>query len=390
MFKHYLAIFYFLVAACTTCVAGLDFTGANWIWTPGRAADGVTYPPGNSTFRRDFTPANGRVPVSANILITVDNAFTLYVNGLKVGTGDNFKNAHRYCVPLVNECNVFAVSAQNYDPNLPGNAAGVLAAIQIRYSDGFTETIVTDGQWHAVQGTPAGFEQVAFDDSQWPAAFVEGSYPNTAPWSQPENALTLPPENAGSGSAVPSLQNANWIWTNELAAPRGNAPISARAFRKTVVMPSGELASQAKIVIAADNEFTLYINGMLVGSGQSFTVARRYVVNFPPTARVVIAVFARNVPPGGPAGVIASVELVSCVCGGDVSLVTDASWKYFRGEPPVGFIAPDFDDSAWLPGVAQGTDGVSPWGPTTVPATNSPQTAALAGAPAAPPASVVA
>jgi len=297
----------------------------------------------------------------------------------------------RYCVPLVNECNVFAVSAQNYDPPLPGNAAGVLAAIQIRYSDGFTETIVTDGQWHAVNGMPAGFEQVAFDDSQWPAAFVEGSYPSTAPWNQPQYSITIPPETQAPGSAAfPSLQNANWIWTDEITAPRGPAPIGERAFRKTVIMPNGELASQARILIATDNEHTLYINGLLVGSGQSFTVAQRYVVNFPPTARVVIAVFARNVPPGGPAGVIASVELVSCVCGGDVSFVTDESWKYFRGEPPAGFIDPAFDDSAWLGGVTQGTDGVPPWGPTTVPPTNSPQSAPLAGAPAAPPASVVA
>ncbi|KAF5379400.1 hypothetical protein D9615_006572 [Tricholomella constricta] len=376
-----LAILYFLIATCATCVAGLDFTGANWIWTPGRAADGVTYPLGNVTFRRDFTPPAGRVPIAANILITTDNVYTLYVNGRKVGTGTDFRYPQRYCVPLVKDCNVFAVSAQN-----TGNAAGLLAAIQIRYSDGFTDTIVTDGQWHAIAGTPAGFEQVAFDDSAWPAAFVEGPYPNTAPWTQSEHPLHIPPESQNPG---PSLQSANWIWTNELTSPGASVPIGARAFRKTVVLPNGQLTSQARILIATDNEHTVYVNGLLVGSGGSFTQAQRYVVNFPPTSRVVIAVFARNIPPGGPAGVFAAAELVSCDCSEDVYFVTDRSWKYSITFTP-NFIQPDFNDAAWLPAVLEGGFGAPPWGPTTVPANNSPQSAALPGAPAAPPASVVA
>ncbi|KAG6919335.1 hypothetical protein DXG01_006881 [Tephrocybe rancida] len=376
---------YLVIATCISSVVGLDFTGANWIWIPGRAADGITYPPGNATFRRDFTPTNGKVPISANILITTDNAYTLYVNGNPVGTGVDLRFAQRYCVRLVKDCNVFAIEAQNYQPALPGNAAGVLAAIQIHYSDGFIETIVTDGEWHGVTGTPAGFEQVAFDDSQWPAAFVEGSYPNTAPWNTPALTPAIPPESQNPG---PSLQSAKWIWTNELTGPGSAVPIGARAFRKTATLPNGELAVQAKILIATDNAYTLYVNGLLVGSGQSFTVADRYVVNFPPTPRVVIAVYARNVPPGGPAGVFAAVDLVSCDCSDDVYLVTDGSWKYNMGTP-AGFIDPNYNDSAWPLAVTEGGFGASPWGPTTVPAKNSPQSAAAGGAPNAPPADVV-
>ncbi|KAG6895478.1 hypothetical protein C0992_001072 [Termitomyces sp. T32_za158] len=362
-----------------SCVVGLDFTGANWIWTPERPAGG-SYPAGNVTFRRDFTATNGKVPISANILITTDNAYTLYVDGKQVGSGNTFTSAHRYCVPLVNSCNVFAVAAQN----TLASPAGLLAAFQIRYSDGFVDTIVTDGEWHAVSGTPAGFQQCAFDDSLWSAAFVEGPYPTTAPWNQPQFAITIPPESQNPG---PSLQSAQWIWTNELTAPGSNVPAGSRAFRKTVLTPNNELVVQAKFLIATDNAFTIYVNGLLVGSGESFTVANRYVVNFPPTSRVVIAIYATN--DAGPAGVFAAFDLVTCDCSDDVSFVTDGSWKY-NLQTPAGFIDPNFDDSAWPLAVTEGSSGASPWGPTAVPAANSPQSPAARGAPNAPPADVVA
>ncbi|KAG6916027.1 hypothetical protein DXG01_008796 [Tephrocybe rancida] len=378
------AVLCLLFATCISSVVGLDFTGANWIWIPGRATDGITYPPGNATFRRDFTATNGKVPISANILINVDDGYTLYVNGNAVGTAHNYRTAQRYCVPLVKDCNVFAISALNNEPAGAGNAAGVLAAIEIHYSDGFIDTIVTDAEWHAVSGTPAGFEQVAFDDSQWPAAFVEGSYPNTAPWNRPENAMTIPPESQNPG---PSLQSAQWIWTNELTGPGSAVPIGARAFRKTVTLPNGELAMQAKILIATDDGFTLYVNGLLVGSAELlYTSANQYVVNFPPTSRVVIAIFASNI--GGPAGIFAAFDLVSCDCSNDDYFATDGSWKYNLGTP-AGFIAPDYNDSAWPMAVTEGGFGAAPWGPTRLPTSNSPQSAAVRGAPNAHPADVV-
>ncbi|KAG6897149.1 hypothetical protein C0993_007762 [Termitomyces sp. T159_Od127] len=370
---------YLIFATCMSCVVGLDFTGASWIWTPERPASG-SYPAGNVTFRRGFTAANGKVPISANILITTDNAYTLYIDGEVVGSGNTFTSAHRYCVPLVNSCNVFAVAAQN----VLETPAGFLAAFQISYSDGFVETIVTDWQWRAVSGTPAGFEQCAFDDSLWPAAFVEGPYPTTAPWNQPEFALSIPPESQDPG---PSLQSAQWIWTNELSAPASSVPVGSRAFRKTVVIPNNGLVVQAKILIATDNEFTIYVNGLLVGSGASFTVANLYVVNFPPTSRVVIAVYATNNE--GPAGVFAAFDLVTSDCSGDVSFVTDGTWKY-NLQTPADFIDPNFDDSAWPFAVTEGGFGARTWGPTTVPTTNSPQSPATLGAPNAPPANVVA
>ncbi|KAF8075282.1 hypothetical protein FPV67DRAFT_626093 [Lyophyllum atratum] len=386
MLRFSKALSYLLIAAYATCVAGLDFTGSNWIWTPNQAANG-SIPLGNITLRRDFTPAILRVPVSANILIGADDKYTFYVNGLKVGTSSTFGVAQRYCVSLVKGCNVFAISAQNTAPR----EAGVVAAIQIRYSDGSTENVVSDGKWKAAPGTPAGFEQVAFDDSKWSAALVEGTYPGTSPPKQPAVQFPIPPE---PQVADPPLQSANWIWTSETSGPTAwAAPIGARAFRKTIVLPNGQLAAQAKILIAVDDGYSLYVNGLFVGSAAlSWTRAQRFVVNFPPTSKIVIALYAQNI--GGPAAILASGQLLTCNCssGSDTAFVTDGSWKYSTGTPAgfiaPGFIAPDFDDSAWPNAQVKGKAGIAPWGPTTVPAGNTLQLVPLPGAPIARPASV--
>ncbi|KAH9479794.1 Alpha-L-rhamnosidase [Psilocybe cubensis] len=377
------------VAAHVAVVAALDFTGAQWIWIPGRAADGVTYPPGNATFRRDYYPPAGKTPLSANILVTVDNVFTFWVNGNKIGTGDDFRNAHRYCVPLVADCNVFAIEGQNVPTGTAsnaGNAAGAIAAIQVRYTDGYTETIVTDSEWHAIAGAPAGFEQVAYDDSNWPAPFVQGPL-TTGPWNKPPNVINIPPEAQDPG---PDLTAATWIWTNEVKG--GNAPIGGRAFRKVVTLPPGELADTITMDIVADNEYTLYINGRVAGSGRSFQQAQRYQVNFIPSNTVTIAVYANN--DGGPASLLASGQIRGCACGcGNTAVVnTDSSWKFSTAVPsPAGFINPGFDDSKWGQAVGEGAYGVAPWGKVALPTGNTAQNGPITdlGAPNAPPASVV-
>ena len=374
----------------TTAAAPADFgsTNAQWIWTTGRAADGTTYPVGNVSIRRDYFPPSGKTPLSAEILITADNAYTLYVNGAEVGGEVNFKQAFRYCVPLEAGCNVFAVEGQNTPSGTAsnvGNAAGLISAIEIRYTDGFTDTIVTDAEWHAVTGAVPGFEQVAFDDGAWPAAFVEGPIGTTAPWNT--IGVAIPPTTDDPG---PDLTSATWIWTNEVVG--GNAPIGGRAFLKTFSLPGGQLADSIVIDIVADNEYTLYINGLVAGSGTDFNTAQRFEVNFIPSNTVNIAVWAANVPPGGPAGLLAAAEIRGCTCGcgANAFVVTDATWVFNTTNPaPADFINPGFDDSQWAAAIVEGPYGIAPWGNVAIPTSTSPQSAPVSGAPNAPPASVV-
>lgn len=174
-----------LLTLCASHVAALDFSNSKWIWT---SPAGATAVPALATadFRKDFAAPDGKIPVSASIIISADNVYTLYVNGEKIGTGNNFQQSQSYCVDLEPGCNnVFAVSVLN-EPGAGGVAtpASLITAIDVTYIDGTSTTIVSDPSWRAHDNETPGFESVNFDDSAWPNAVVVGNA-DSPPWGVP-------------------------------------------------------------------------------------------------------------------------------------------------------------------------------------------------------------
>ncbi|PFH45604.1 carbohydrate-binding module family 67 protein [Amanita thiersii Skay4041] len=281
--------------------ATLDFTGAN----------------GSRKFP---TPADKKA-VCAEILITTDNDMVLYVNGNKIGTGDNYQISLRYCVRLDPVLNVFAVRGYNQ-----WGPTGVLAAIQITFADGSATSFVTDTAWLANAVVP-GFEAPSFDDSQWPPAVIQ--------------------QNAGNPPlGIISPMDAN-----------GNAPIGRCTFRRTFYLPNGLSATSGIILISADNDYTLYVNGKMIGSGNNWQSVQCWVFDLPqPLTDLLIAVYAKT--DGGQAGIIvaARFDMHDYKCSSSITLVSDASWKYSTVE----FEQPGFDDSAWATATIEGPYGKSP------------------------------
>ncbi|KAJ7043111.1 lectin [Mycena alexandri] len=359
-------LLYSVLALFIASAAALDFGASKWIWT--NEVSGGNAPVGARAFRKDFTAPLGKTPVQADIIITVDNSFSLYVNGAEVGGGGDFLKAERFCVPLHPCLNVFAVTAVN-GATTP-NPAGLLAAILVTYSDGTTSTIVSDTTWRYSISVPNGYEQLSFDDNSWAPSIAEGAY-GVAPWGQ----ISIP-----SAPPALSLTAANWIWTNEVV--NGNAPPGPRAFRRTYTPPPGQTPTSATIIIVADNEYSLYVNGVLIGSGTDFHTAQTYNVNLSPASQVVIAVYAVNVDlVNNPAGLLAAVQIntTECNCVSGVLLVTDGGWKASTGTP-IGFQLPGFDDSRWPAATVEGPYGLAPWGAVTVSPAAGPVNA-IAGAP---------
>ncbi|MCY2989978.1 MAG: hypothetical protein NTY19_19215 [Planctomycetota bacterium] len=61
---------------------------AQWIWYSD-ATSSVNVPAGKCYFRRQLTIPADRTIQSAVCSITVDNAFVLFINGKRVGSGDD-------------------------------------------------------------------------------------------------------------------------------------------------------------------------------------------------------------------------------------------------------------------------------------------------------------
>jgi len=158
-----------------------------------------------------------------------------------------------------------------------------------------------------------------------------------------------------------SAWHAAWIWTPGQWQVASSACFARRAF---------ELAArpaEARIWIAADNTFRLYVNGDFVGAGGGWQPATRYdIATHLRVGRNVIAIAAINAD--GPAGLLA--EALIAAGGKRMRLATDAHWKVAPGvaageavpAPPDNWAAADFDDSTWPAAEVIARPPGGPWG----------------------------
>jgi len=132
-------------------------------------------------FRKTFTLPEA--PKKAMVSISVDNAYDLYVNGVKLGSDGDWKKAETYDVTakLMKGKNAIAVLAKNV-----GGIAAILVQTTIALPSGKVATVVSDGTWKMAQKPPTGerkmaWTSVGFDDGKWGRPTV-GRKPPVRPW----------------------------------------------------------------------------------------------------------------------------------------------------------------------------------------------------------------
>ncbi|KAG6820006.1 hypothetical protein H0H93_006552 [Arthromyces matolae] len=183
-------------ATTTTNLAPLDlaFKTSTWIWTADGAAPLFLAQAGDRFFRRTYTPPTGKSATLAEIIIAVDNKYSLFVNGALAGVSpsnaDSWESAQGYTMALSPGPVVFAVAGTNAAGSGKGgaNAAGLVAAIRITHSDGTQVIINTDKQWLASSVAVVSFQSPSLDDSTWVAATELVKF-GLGPWAL---TVTLP------------------------------------------------------------------------------------------------------------------------------------------------------------------------------------------------------
>ncbi|KAG6852857.1 hypothetical protein C0991_008550 [Blastosporella zonata] len=184
------------------------FVSAQWIWTAEADVPPMA-PAGERAFRKTYTPPNGLSATSADILIAVDDRYSLYVSGQFTGSQASnnvtgWRTSGRYNVPLSPGSIVFAVLGANLkDIDTGGTTpAGLLAAIRITHSDGSVQSITSDTSWRATASIPVNFEQPALDDSSWQSPFALGKY-GVEPWETQVIIAAAIPTLPTTSSSVP-------------------------------------------------------------------------------------------------------------------------------------------------------------------------------------------
>jgi serine/threonine protein kinase len=145
---------------------------AAWIWTDEPTATNRTE---YRVFRKTFA-VDGPSVSQAILNVTADAAFTVWINGERVGHGEFhyltrrvfFFDVTRYLRPGVN---VLALQGLNRT-----GSAGVLAQLTYATAGLGPVTVVTDAAWKAAPPGAAGWQQISFDDSSWKPARVVAAY----------------------------------------------------------------------------------------------------------------------------------------------------------------------------------------------------------------------
>lgn len=165
------------------------------------------------------------------------------------------------------------------------------------------------------------------------------------------------------------FEGTQWIWS---PPPPGRTALDQPAgtawFRASVAVSEKAQIQSAELIIAADNLYTVYLNGQFAGESEAdpgaWSRAKRFdVARLVSAGHNVIAVEAVNTAPG-PAGLLAKL-VVLLADGQRAELTTDPSWKCATEEQP-NWQQPDLNDQAWTSSVTLGAFGTTPWGTFTV------------------------
>merc|ERR1711871_1904559 len=152
----------------------------------------------------------------SSIAVTADQSFTIFVDGVEVGSGSNPEDVFKYAVNK--NFNVVAVHARGQEGHM-----GILGQ--------FGEDLVTSGAWRCLPEQPdpsTNWTLPAYDDSAWPFAMEQGN--------NGQKGLTWRIVNGIS-------HDAQWIWSYGAHKEKGEAfcRIDRRKAARTGIGESGIL-----------------------------------------------------------------------------------------------------------------------------------------------------
>lgn len=123
--------------------------------------------PGDRYFRKPFE-LPGKKITRAKVLVSVDHAYTLYINGKKVGQGKDWRRVGKYEVGQFLRPGKNVIALRGTNEGSIANPAGVMFAMKLDFEGGGTMQVDSDTSWKSyADGPPATWNSVGFDDTAW-------------------------------------------------------------------------------------------------------------------------------------------------------------------------------------------------------------------------------
>ena len=141
---------------------------ARRIWHPQTKFDRNVLPePGKRYFRKSFKLPNKAIN-GAKALISVDHAYTFYLNGAKIAKGSDWKRVNKLDVTdfLTPGNNIIAIEGIN--EGSIANPAGILFSMKVAFDTAEAIQIDSDTSWKSTDELPEeAWTTLAFDDTTW-------------------------------------------------------------------------------------------------------------------------------------------------------------------------------------------------------------------------------
>ncbi|WP_299046132.1 DUF1549 domain-containing protein [uncultured Polaribacter sp.] len=123
--------------------------------------------PGKRYFRKVFQLSKKTIK-NASVLISVDDAYTLFINGKRVGEGNDWTKVGKYDVThlLHKGDNIIAVEGNNIGKI--DNPASILFAMKVVFTDGKSFKLYSNETWKSTDRTPnKNWVNLNFDTKNW-------------------------------------------------------------------------------------------------------------------------------------------------------------------------------------------------------------------------------
>ncbi len=155
-----------------------------WIW------DTKTFDKQTVRFWKEFTvPPAGKIS-SALIHITVDNGYTLFLDGEEIGRGSDWRTVTEYDVTQLLGPGSHAVSVEGFNDRLEG---GLIFGLHIEFTGGETLEVISDKSWLVSAGEAGKWNGKKMDAAASHPVRVIGAL-RTRPWENwPYGMATVPP-----------------------------------------------------------------------------------------------------------------------------------------------------------------------------------------------------
>jgi uncharacterized membrane protein len=147
----------------------MEDISANRIWHREVKFDRDVLPdPGDRYFRYVFPIKDQTSIDSAQLLLSVDHSFELFLNGQRLGQGNDWRKVLKLDVAHVLHSGDNLIAIKGSNEGSIANPAGILLALKIIDEHGAAQLIASNTDWKSTANEPgAGWNELLYDDGEW-------------------------------------------------------------------------------------------------------------------------------------------------------------------------------------------------------------------------------